>query len=423
MSRSAVATFVLLLAAPTVAHAKACPNIMLVLDQSLSMAQDAAGNDPPVGPSKWKLLQDGVINVVKMYGGHVPFGLELFSTHQWHNDQRCFSETAITVELGHQSGGDIIAAIKAATPFADTNTGEAIKRAYIDTALAGDPARTRLIILVTDGNPDCNSGDTQTGTADYTVSEIANAAAKGIKTYVIGFDGSGVKPANLDSMASAGGVETHANCGSGKMPADPCYYRAGGSLTDFVAVLDKILRDAGSEVMDGQLCDDSCYTTPCPKGQICTTDETHMEPYCANDPCGGKTCTGDTFCRGGACIADCKSGCGATQKCADGVCVEDKCATKTCPAGQVCKPTDGSCIDFPCPDCPAGAVCDVTSALCVTDRCGIVTCPAGTTCTNNGNCVGGAGCNCAMGGRGGAGRLAWLVGAALAVALVRRRRA
>ena len=399
MSRPTLALIALSLAVPSVALAIPCPNIMLVLDQSYSMSQDPDGNDPPNGPSKWQLLQDVVINVVKQYGDHVPFGLELFSTDAWKDDYKCYDSTAITVELSHAAGGDIISKLKAAMPSAETNTGEAIKRAYLDMSLTNDPKKKAYIILVTDGDPNCHKGDWQTGTADYTVSEIQNAAAKGIKTYVIGFDGKGIKPTNLDNMAFYGKTATHVNCGSQAMPPDPCYYRAGTNAQDFQAVFDKIVRDAGGGEFGGQICDDSCYALGCPKGQVCITEETNPEPHCINDPCGGKTCSGDTFCRGGGCVGTCKNGCSSTQKCENGNCVADKCAGKNCPnAGDVCNPTDGTCIPFPCPNCTTGAICDVASGKCVADQCKIITCPSGTQCVNNGNCSasnGGGGCDTA----------------------------
>src|SRR5207244_947491 len=67
------------------AFAKPCPNIMLVLDQSGSMAQDPDGHDPPMGPSKWEILQEVIVGVVRDYGGNVPFGLELFSSEVGHD--------------------------------------------------------------------------------------------------------------------------------------------------------------------------------------------------------------------------------------------------------------------------------------------------------------------------------------------------
>jgi hypothetical protein len=409
MSLRITAVAVTLLAGAT-AFAKPCPNVMLVLDQSGSMAQDVNGNDPPQGPTKWSLLQGVIIDVVKQYGDNVPFGLELFSSEAFRDQVKCEQSAMITVPLSHTSAGDIITAINNAKPYMDTNTGEAIKKAASDMSLMST-AKPDYIILVTDGFPNCNPNDQMFQTfggdasSDYTNSQIIAARAQkpSIKTYVIGFDGDpmGVNKQWLDEMAGYGGTATHPNCGSLLMPPDPCYYRAGMNAADFKAVFDTIVHDIGGGEFQGLLCDDSCYTNGCPKGQICTTEETNPDPHCINDPCGGHSCDSNSFCRGGGCVSACNDGCAANQKCQDGKCVNDPCAGKNCTnvmPGTVCDPASGNCIDSPCPNCrPMLELCDVPSGKCVANQCNVITCPKGLSCSNNGNCSKlagtGGGCN------------------------------
>ena len=389
------------------AAAKPCPNIMLVLDQSGSMSQDPDGNDPPKGPSKWELLQGVIVDVVQQYGDHVPFGLELFTADALNDQVACENAAMITVPLAHSSAGAIITAIKAAMPLKQTNTGEAIKRAAAEMALA-NPQKANYIILVTDGDPNCNpidhmasASNPESGlTPDYTFGQLdaARKRTPAVKTFVVGFDGTGVRKDWLDQMAYHGGTTRHPNCGALNMPPDPCYFQAGANAADFKTVIDTIVHDAGGGEFQGAICDDSCYTNKCPMGQICTTDEINPEPHCANDPCGGKSCGGDTFCRGGTCATACTKGCPGGQKCHDGKCVADKCASKTCNPNQACNPVDGNCIDFPCASCNAGAVCDVVTGKCVANQCNIITCPKGTTCVDKvtGDCsasAGGGGCD------------------------------
>jgi hypothetical protein len=381
----------LLALAPALAFAKPCPNVMLVLDQSASMAQDPDGG--MTHPSKWELLQQVMTDVVKTYGDHVPFGLELFTSMSTGNNAQCLADAQITVELSHASAADIVAHLMAASPLANTNTGEAIHRAAADMALL-DPAKPDYIILVTDGSPDCNTLDLMSGTAQYTVGEITAALNAGIKTIVVGFDGAGVNKANLDSMAGAGGARV-ANC-QGSSFGTPCYYSAS-SADAFKSAIDGIVSDLGAGEFAGQLCDDSCYTLGCPNGQVCLTNEQNPSPHCENDPCGGHTCGSGSFCRGGGCVAACSGGCDSSQTCADGKCVPNNCGSRKCDPGKVCNPSDGTCIDSPCPNCTDGSLCDVPSGHCVVDQCRIVNCPSGTHCVNNGNCLGhSSGCNAAL---------------------------
>lgn len=390
-----------LLFLPSVSLAKPCPDIMLVLDQSLSMQQDPNGHEPTdpayAGPSKWELLQNVITDVVKQYGDHVPFGLELYSIgNNRVSDDVCYNQTSIAVPLAHDSAGQIITSLKAAKPDADTNTNGAIRRARMDPTLA-NAKKGNYIILVTDGNPNCGSdltnADPMSGVIDgtqpgTTVQEIVAASMQSPKvlTYVIGFDGDmgGVNSQNLDDMAFYGLGPGNHNCGH--LGESHCYYKAGASFSDFKAVFDKIVSDAGGGEFGGALCDDSCYATGCPAGQICTTEETDPSPHCINDPCMGSKCTGNTYCRLGACVKSCDKGCATGSRCQDGTCVPDLCAKVSCNPGQVCDPGAGKCIDFPCPNCTNGAICDVATGKCLADQCKIITCPKGMSCVPNGNC-------------------------------------
>lgn len=250
-----------------------------------------------------------------------------------------------------------------------------------------DNTRGDYIILVTDGDPNCNSGD-QAGTATYTLSEITAAAQQSptIQTFVIGFDGSGgVNPANLNAMAMAGG-QPRAGCNA--MTGNQCYYSANDAMALDAALNGIINMVTGGGEFGTAACDDSCITNGCPNGQLCTTDETSSFPHCVPDPCSGVTCTGGSFCRAGMCVGACGAPCPAGQQCDNGSCVVDPCYMKACGQGQVCNPTSGMCITNPCPNvnCPSGTICDVTTGKCSIDPCRTVKCPMGTMCVAGGNC-------------------------------------
>lgn len=390
------------------AAAKTCPNILFVLDQSSSMAEDPAGGNSK--PSKFDLLRDTVTKVINQWGDRVSFGLQLFKADVFvkcdfvsaqTTAKACLDAAKVDVAPAHETAADIIKRLKAANPIpgSKTNTGEAIKAAVASMTLA-DTQRDNFVILVTDGDPSCNCLDVMNRDAEFTVDAINTARNQkpSIRTIVVGFDGDkgGVNPANLDSMARAGGAPV-AGCGGNK----PCYYSAADAQK---------LNDALSKVIDTILggefgmvtCDDSCYSTGCPPGQACRKSELDPVAKCQPDPCGGAKCGGDQFCRDGGCIKACTSGCKPSQKCVDGMCVTDPCLAATCPDGQICCPlgnkgcSAGQCIPDLCTgrQCNTNSICDPVSGKCVTDQCKVITCPAGTSCIQPGSCVaGGAGGN------------------------------
>ena len=208
-------------AAPSLeARAAKCPNVMLVLDRSGSMADppDANGKD-----TKWGLLQKAVHKVIGQYGDRVPFGLEMytFSALGFPDDITCYAQTRIDVEPAHGTAGAILKLIDNSMPDGGTNTGEAIKRANADAALR-DSTRSNFIILITDGDPNCNSGDSCIScAAGFTIKQIQAAAANNIHTFVVGFDGTtaSAPPTSTPWPRPASSRRTRATAAPGSSPA------------------------------------------------------------------------------------------------------------------------------------------------------------------------------------------------------------
>ncbi|MSP60859.1 MAG: VWA domain-containing protein [Myxococcales bacterium] len=364
------------------AFASPCPNLMFVVDQSGSMAEDPNGAYNKK-PTKWDLARDAVIKIVTTYGDQVPFGLELYTSSSF-DDAACYADTKIDVKVGHDTKAKIIAKMKAEMPDSGTNTGEAIKRAAAEMELH-DQARKNFIILITDGDPNCN-GDEPT----YTVQQITAAASKyNIHTFVIGFDGTnGINPDNLNKMAKAG-KEPLMGCVGTKV--SPCYYSASDAKK-FNEAVDKIINMVVGGEFGTAMCDDSCYANGCKAGYVCTTDELDPKPHCIPDPCAGvkETCGVGEFCRQGMCVRACEKGCKANEKCRDGQCVADPCIGTSCGA-DVCDPDSGQCVPNQCGGkvCKAPTMCDPLSGDCREDQCRIITCPPGTGCVSpSGDCVG-----------------------------------
>jgi hypothetical protein len=378
LSRLLAATAILILGSATTARAVKCPNIMFVLDQSGSMSEDPNGGNTV--PSKWTLLQQAVASVLKAFGDQAPFGVELFTSLGVDNAS-CYSDTKIAVEPAHNTAMQIENIVNTAMPDSGTNTGEAIKRARVDPAMM-DASRGQYIILITDGDPNCNTGDLA-GNAMYTVSEIKNAynQSPSIHTFVIGFDGSGgVNPANLNAMAVAGGEPM--------MGGTKQYFSASNaqSLDDALNMILNMVTGGGEFGMGA--CDDSCYSNGCDPGYVCTTTEQSTGPTCVPDPCAGVgPCPMGSYCRAGACVSSCPK-CPQGQLCQDGNCVGDPCAGVSCMGSQICDPSSGGCINNLCGNvtCKAPTACDPSTGLCADDPCHLVTCPMGTACMPGGNC-------------------------------------
>ena len=381
IASAAIALIAVSSISPSVAWAIKCPNVMFVLDRSGSMAEDPNGNAPaPKGTSKWELLQSAVQKILTSWADRLPFGLEMFTSGGF-SDTACFVDTRIDVEPAHETATQIVTAVLVSKPDSGTNTGEAIRRAAEDPVMK-DKSRGQYIILITDGDPNCNSGDYPNAT--YTVSQIKEAAKSGIHTFVVGFDGSGgVNPSNLNEMAKAG-LEPQVGC-DGKMR--PCYYSAQSAQALSMA-LDKIITVVTGGEFGMMTCDDSCFANGCDDGFICLTDELDPKPHCVPDPCHGAQCSGASYCRDGACVQSCKLPCPTGTRCVDGTCAANLCASVKCNPGEVCDQGSGNCVPDPCTgkSCKPPGVCDPQTGACGLDPCRVITCPVHTVCKPGGNC-------------------------------------
>jgi hypothetical protein len=213
-------------------------NLMIVLDRSCSMRQppSAAG-----GESKWKIAVDALAKLTATFHGRIRFGLKFLPDPAFRADaaNEC-KAGSIQVSLGDGNETKIGAMLTAALAKTDPNfpsgpcvtpidTG--VEGASIDPGL-GDPARVSYMIVITDGQQaGCSAG----GGAAGAIAAIKSLAAKGVKTFVIGFGGA-VSVSELDAMALAGGVPAS--------PTSPNFYNA----TD-AAGLDKALTAIGGSAL------------------------------------------------------------------------------------------------------------------------------------------------------------------------------
>ncbi|MFZ5892990.1 MAG: vWA domain-containing protein [Myxococcota bacterium] len=174
--------------------------VILVLDRSASM------KDPPAGGSmqKWDIVEPAVTGIIRTTNASISWGLKLYPESQ--DTDSCAPETIVPlihVPIASNNATAVISAINATDPEGDgTPTGDAIKfaTAHLKSRSNTNP---KYILLATDGDPSCPSGDAAT---TYAVTAITDALTAGFPTFVIGVDTSKTGSIQrLNQMAIAGG--------------------------------------------------------------------------------------------------------------------------------------------------------------------------------------------------------------------------
>jgi hypothetical protein len=258
-------------------------NVLLVMDKSGSM------NDTPEGynQTKWDALHTALSTALGAVRGVVNFGLEFFPATANPNlpipdpcagddSNRCCemptdSPPTMTVDIGpgHDTVPDILRQLNDAEAVGGTPTAYALSRAaaYFTDGPGAELGGTRIVLLATDGAPNCNSTlscsiDTCTlnleeaqgcpppsdptassccGSrpeacldADGTLSAIQDLAGQGIQTVVVGIPGSELYQGQLQDFAAAGNFT--------KPNGDPGYYEvtAAGGVDELTATFEEI---------------------------------------------------------------------------------------------------------------------------------------------------------------------------------------
>ncbi len=358
--------------APRPSLAARCPNLVIVLDKSGSMAEAPDNSAPPPGGSKWELAGKAIQQLLMQYDGQLPIGLSMFAS-----DSNC-GPGRLIVAPDYSTSMMILSSIKAARPDSATPTSETIN-SLRGEKIVQDKARGQFFLLITDGGPNCS--DSNPPAATVAALRAANMQDPSITTFVVGF---GTLPAAaadaMDQMAVAGG---HPAVGR-----DRKFYKAD-NLDDLNKAIGDILGVVFGETMTQ--CDDSCYSNGCPSGQAC------IRGQCAQNPCDAVSCGPGLYCftdgvQPGRCISSCKKRCPNGTRCEMGSCIADKCPA-ACIAGFVCNPDTRRCEADPlCPtDRPIKDQCKKPSECqfgnCVDDPCQFIKCPTNSRCvTWDGTC-------------------------------------
>jgi hypothetical protein len=219
-------------------------NIVMVLDTSSSMNDDAAGGSclgGCGGASKWSAVVSGLDSVLGSPGLVVNWGLQFIGV-----GDAC-TAGPILVTTGPGTGLPIMEELANYTRggnlalTGNTPTREAVRNAVF--FLSGLPGLLvpgpQAILLVTDGEPDCGAGvaDPRAPDTEAAVGAITEAAVQGVPTFVVGVGALGVATDDAVSrMAAAGGL---ARSGS------PAYYPVADAI-DVVNTINQMVSTVGT---------------------------------------------------------------------------------------------------------------------------------------------------------------------------------
>ena len=209
------------------------PNLYMLFDHSGSM------NDDVTGGTKWTLAVKAIDALVEGSPDDMNFGLKFFpplGAPSKTCDPSFFSTPDVPVAPLSTSRAEIEAALAKASPGGETPMAIAVQTAitYMNTAKLSDG--TRIVILITDGDPNgCGS-----------LTDVINDATVGptdtppVDVYVIGAPGGTVQ--NLSQIAAAGNGKRTPTCVADTTdPTKSCDYEI--SSTDFETELLAALKD------------------------------------------------------------------------------------------------------------------------------------------------------------------------------------
>lgn len=187
------------------------PNVLVVLDRSLSMEEN----------NKWTQAIDALDQMSNALADSMRLGLALFAG----GDNLCGAPSR-RLAIGDHTAAEFQASYDGASPGSATPTRRALQTVRTqgwldDTGDPDDARRSKNVLLVTDGFPNCAVGhedEFEYWDFDATVNAAEELHDTGVSIFVVGF-GDGVDPANLNDVAQAGGTDN---------PDDPDnrYYQA-----------------------------------------------------------------------------------------------------------------------------------------------------------------------------------------------------
>lgn len=182
------------------------PDILILLDRSLSMADDINDKTCAGGcgaNSKWSLMTAAINQAVAASETKIKWGLKFFGND---NGTTCGVTANAAVDPGLMNAAAIAAAIGNTAPATSTPTTAAEKSAgqYLATLTDQNP---KFVLLATDGQPTCGSGGATAADDANAIASVMSVATMGYQTFVVGIatTGMGMADMTLNAMATAGG--------------------------------------------------------------------------------------------------------------------------------------------------------------------------------------------------------------------------
>jgi hypothetical protein len=203
------------------------PRILLVVDRSGSMDEDATG----FPGSKWDTAVDTLDTVTHQLETSVELGLSMYPAGASQNEQCAPGGLEVDVRLNNANA--IVDALQGTGPGGGTPTAPTLLVARGDLQQLGSQGGQRAIVLATDGGPNCNEsldGNTCRCVAPdpsqcaafsgnclddvNTIAAAGQVAAAGFPVFVLGLPGTENFSDVLRSLARAGGTNDFYNANS-----------------------------------------------------------------------------------------------------------------------------------------------------------------------------------------------------------------
>ncbi|MEO8215021.1 MAG: vWA domain-containing protein, partial [Myxococcales bacterium] len=235
------------------------PDLLIVLDRSGSMNEDSMGvmcRDQAVcgATTKWTQMTTAINQVVMQTQDKVRWGLKFFASPGGGGRAACTVNAMADVPVAPANAAAVAAAIADAAnaPGSNTPTNAAETQAAAYLLSVTDP-NPKYILLATDGLPNCAGGNGNTSDEMGAIMAVADVAAMGFPTFVIGIATNAMADGTLNMMAVNGGhprtgmpqqyypVSTSADLTAALgviqgMVALPCQFQLGGVPSDLTAV-------------------------------------------------------------------------------------------------------------------------------------------------------------------------------------------
>jgi hypothetical protein len=175
------------------------PNLLVLLDISGSMNEGLDGftcipipGFTTCAPSKMAVAVDALTQMTVTYRTQIDWGLAMFP-----GDGNCGAPMNVIAPAA--GNADMLSSTVAATAAAGNTPINAAVSSVQSSGVLTDATRKNFLLLLSDGGESCKGDNADT------TQRIADMAAMGIGTFVVGFGG-GVDAAVLDNFATAGGM-------------------------------------------------------------------------------------------------------------------------------------------------------------------------------------------------------------------------